>query len=243
MKKKPAPKEKKRSRATKPAARSKGAAPASKPAASKRVEKPEVKDAKAAAARPARRKRRGDTLDKKAAFLGAYSICASIRHAAKAAHVNPRRHYTWLRDDPDYVAGFKQAQIEAAHSLEDEASYRAMVGVFEPNVYQGRWLYPQEEYEIEPASRGKPAKTGYRDVPGSKPLGLWKKSDALLMFRLRGEYPEKYRPYGSMELTGPGGGPIEIVERLQAARARVLAAQPAAAEPSPNADDGTTYRN
>jgi hypothetical protein len=243
MKKKPAPKEKKRSRATKPAARSKGAPPVKKPAASKPAAKPVVKGE--ASAQPVKRRAApaGRTIDKKAAFLGAYTICASIRHAAKAAHVNPRRHYEWMREDADYLARFKQAQIEAAQSLEDEASYRAMVGVFEPNVYQGRWLYPQEEYEIEPASRGKPAKTGYRDVPGSKPLGLWKKSDALLMFRLRGEYPDKYRPYGSVELTGPGGGPIEIVERLQAARSRVLAAQPAAAEPPPNADDGTTYRN
>jgi hypothetical protein len=242
MKKKSAPKEKKRSRATKPAARSKGASPVKKPAASSRVKKPEVQ---AAAARPAKRRAApaGRTLDKKAAFLGAYTICASIRQAAKAAHVNPRRHYEWMREDADYLARFKQAKIEAAQSLEDEASYRALVGVFEPNVYQGRWQYPQEEYEIEPASRGKPAKTGYRDVPGSKPIGTWKKSDMLLAMRLRGEYPEKYRPYGSMELTGPGGGPIEIVERLQAARARVLAAQPAAAEPSPNVDDGTTYRN
>lgn len=219
--------------------------------ASKRVAKPEaqsVKPPRAQRAKQARTapvtrvakaapKRRpaapaGRTLDKKTAFLGAYTICASIRHAAKAAHVNPRRHYEWMRADAAYLALFKQAQTEAAQSLEDEASYRAMVGVFEPNVYQGRWLYPQEEYEIEPASRNKPAEMGYRDVPGSKPLGLWKKSDALLMFRLRGEYPEKYRPYGSVELTGPGGGPIEIVERLQAARARVRAAQPAASESS-----------
>ena len=208
--------------------------------ASKRAAKPEAQSVKPPQAQRAKDARTapvrkaapaGRTLDKKTAFLGAYTICASIRHAAKAAHVNPRRHYEWMREDAAYLALFKQAQTEAAQSLEDEASYRAMVGVFEPNVYQGRWLYPQEQYEIEPASRNKPAEMGWRDVPGSKPLGLWKKSDALLMFRLRGEYPEKYRPYGSVELTGPGGGPIEIVERLQAARARVRAArQPAEAE-------------
>ena len=219
--------------------------------ASKRTPKRVAKRAKQARTAPVTRVAKaapaGRTLDKKTAFLGAYTICASIRHAAKAAHVNPRRHYEWMREDAAYLALFKQAQTEAAQSLEDEASYRAMVGIFEPNVYQGRWLYPQEEYEIEPATRNKPAEMGWRDVPGSKPLGLWKKSDALLMFRLRGEYPEKYRPYGSVELTGPGGGPIEIVERLQAARARVRAArppeQPAAPEPSPDDGNGTTYRN
>ena len=136
-----------------------------------------------------------------------------------------------MREDADYRTRFKQAQIEAADSLEGEASHRALVGVFEPNVYQGRFIYPQEEYEIEPATKHAPAKTGWRDVPGSHPLGVWKKSDLLLALRLRGEMPEKYRPYGSVELTGPGGGPIEIVERLNAARARVRAAQqPAEAE-------------
>jgi hypothetical protein len=207
-----------------------------RPAASKPPEKRAVKPAAPPPKRPAAPK--GRTLDKRPAFLAAYSICASIRHAAKAAHVNPRRHYEWLRDDPEYPARFKQAQTEAAQSLEDEASYRAMVGVFEPNVYQGRWIYPQEEYEITPATRTRPAEMGFRDVPGAKPLGLWKKSDALLMFRLRGEMPQKYRPYGSVELTGPNGGPIEIVERLQAARARVQAAQP---QPEPQPDDGTAY--
>ena len=80
-----------------------------------------------------------------------------------------------MREDAAYLALFKQAQTEAAQSLEDEASYRAMVGVFEPNVYQGRWLYPQEEYEIAPSSRYEPAVMGWRDLPVSKPLGLWKK--------------------------------------------------------------------
>lgn len=247
-KQKPAPKKKaaKRKPAAKPAKLKKGdrftlpgvnvvnvakTKPAAKPAAAKR-------------AQPAKRTSR--TIDHKSAFLAAYSICASIRHAAKAAHVNRRRHYEWLAEQgSDYPARFKQARIEAVQSLEDEATYRAMVGVFEPNVYQGRWLYPQEEYEVEPKTRFKPAVMGWRDVPGSKPIGTWKKSDALIMFRLRGELPDKYRQYGSMELTGPGGGPIEIVERLNAARARVAALAAQNAQPAPAPDDGAAanYRH
>jgi hypothetical protein len=196
--------------------------------AAKRTAKPKAQ------ARP-----KGRTLDKKSAFLAAYVVCASIRTAAKAAHINVRRHYDWLRD-ADYGLRFKQAKVEATQSLEDEATHRAMVGVFEPNVFQGRWTYPQEEYEIEPAVLGRggkvltPAKIGVRDVPGSRPLGVWKKSDQLLALRLRAEMPERYRQYGSMELTGPGGGPIEIVERLKAGRARVAAL--AAADPDPPAE-------
>lgn len=216
-----------------------------KPPPKKKPAKP-AKRAKRAAAPPAKKRAPvGRALDKKTAFLRAYAVCGSIKHAAKAAHVNTRRHYEWMRaPDSDYPARFKQAHREAQQALEDEATYRATVGVFEPNVYQGRWIYPQEQYEIEPATRFKPAVMGWRDIPGSKPLGMWRKSDALLMCRLRAEFPEKYRQYGSMELTGPGGGPIEIVERLQAARARIAAAARAAAPAAPP-DDGerTSYRN
>jgi hypothetical protein len=207
--------------------------------AAKRTAKPKPQPEAATPAAPAprkakRAKRPGRTVDKMAAFLAAYVVCASIRTAARAAHINPRSHYDWLRDRPEYAPRFKQAKAEAAQSLEDEATRRAMVGVFEPNVFQGRWTYPQEEYEIEPAVLGRggkvltPAKIGVRDVPGSRPLGVWKKSDMLLALRLRAEMPERYRQYGSMELTGPGGGPIEIVQRLNAGRARVAAAKAAA---------------
>jgi hypothetical protein len=167
------------------------------------------------------------------AFLTAYEECASIKAAAKAARVSRQRHYKWLQTDPDYRRKFEKAKILAVGALEDEAVERATVGVFEPNVYQGRFCYPQEEYVVKPAVLGKrgavlePEVRAWRDVPGAPPLGLWKKSDKLLMFLLRGWMPEKYGFRGAVELSGAGGGAIEVVERLQAARRR--AAQMAAA--------------
>jgi hypothetical protein len=62
---------------------------------------------------------------------------------------------------------------------------------------------------------------GLRDVPGSQPLGIWEKSDQLLIKLLEGFLPEKYKRRGAVELSGTGGAAIDIVQRLQAARARM----------------------
>ena len=60
-----------------------------------------------------------------------------------------------------------------------------------------------------------------RGVPGSEPLGLWKKSDQLLIKLLSGFMRQKYGSLGSLEVSGPDGAAIEIVQRLQAARQRM----------------------
>jgi hypothetical protein len=187
--------------------------------------------------KPKRKQRRA--LNKKPAFLAAFKVCASLTEAAAAIGIDRGQHYEWLRKDAKYAAAFEAAKEAAAQSLEDEAVTRARVGVYEPNVYQGKFVYPREEYEIEPAKPAAdwkddggerpetPAVMGWRDVPGAPPIGVWKKSDGLMMFLLRGFLPGKYRQQASVELTGAGGGPVElsIVERLNAARNRLAAAK------------------
>jgi hypothetical protein len=165
---------------------------------------------------------------RKQAFLAAYGICASVSGAAEASNINRDTHYDWLEKDTDYQARFKAVRVRASQFLEDQATERAVKGVFEPNVFQGRFVYPQEQFEVEPAERDRkgriilPAKTEWRDVPNAPPLGMWKKSDYLLGMLLRGAMPEKYGLRGALEVSGPGGGAIEIVQRLNAGRARVL---------------------
>jgi len=140
-----------------------------------------------------------------------------------------QQHYHWMARSADYAAEFHRLQQIVVDKLEDEMRRRALQGVFEPNVFQGRFVYPQEEVEIEPAvldRKGRviqPARTEWRDKEGARPLGIWRKSDRLLMFWLRAWKPERYRTNAALELTGPDGGPIEIVERLNAGRARIAA--------------------
>ena len=223
MKKKPAKK-----KATKRPSQSKPE-PKSKP-----VAEPEAQKPVAPAPKPAR-SRQTRTIDKRAAFLAAYGIAASIDAACKAAKIDRKQHYRWLKGDADYAARFRDVKTEAADALEDEAVERAMRGVYEPNVFQGRFIYPQEEV-VTPAVLGprggivEPERREWRDVPGAMPFGIWRKSDTLLIHLLRGFMPEKYGYRGQFELSGPAGGPMEIVERLNAGRARVAAAKAGADE-------------
>lgn len=137
-------------------------------------------------------------------FLEAFKVTASVTLAAKACKCERGLHYRWL-EDPAYAAKFEAAKEEAAETLEAEAIRRAHLGVEEPLVYQGEFTYERDA-------------KGRRRL--KKPLYIRKYSDALLMFLLKGFKPDKYRERGSVEVSGVGGGPIEIVERLNAARKR-----------------------
>jgi hypothetical protein len=80
--------------------------------------------------------------------------------------------------------GKPEAQTEAAQLLEDEAIRRAHEGILTPVFYKGNPTGVMREY-----------------------------SDALLMFLLRGFTPEKYRDRGSVEVSGPAGGPIAVTDK------------------------------
>jgi len=99
-----------------------------------------------------------------------------------------------MENDTDYPALFAAAKAQAVQAWEDEAVSRAVDGVFEPNTFKGQFVYP--------VTQRKDPKTGKtRSVKGKVPLGVWKKSDRLLEFLLRGAKPETYRQT-SFELKG-----------------------------------------
>jgi hypothetical protein len=160
------------------------------------------------------KKRRG--VSRQSAFLASFAITARLSLAAKATRINRDLHYRWMKDDPEYPALFAEAKLKAADMLQDEATRRATDGVFEPNVFKGEFVYPVKGYALD-AVTGLPD----RDQPiySKKPLGVMKLSDRLLEFLLRGAKPETYRE--APQKIDVQVGPIEIVERLNAARKRV----------------------
>jgi hypothetical protein len=187
-------------------------------------------------------------LRKKPAFLAAFKICADLTASAAAVGINRGQHYDWLKEpNGKYKAAFEAAKVEADQSLHDSAVHRAMVGIYEPLVYQGRFSYPMEEYIFKPAVEAVeavtaldwkdeggpraavearaaiPAVMGIRDVPGAPPLGIYRRSEMLHLALLRAHIPA-FRT-NHVEVTGANGGPIEIgiVERLNAARNRLAA--------------------
>ncbi len=101
---------------------------------------------------------------KKRAFLVAYAKCGGVCKSAEAVGISDRTHRNWIHDDAEYKAAFEDAGEAYVQKLEAEADRRATEGVEEP-VYQGG------------------------ELVGTK----LKFSDTLLIFRLKGLKPEKYR--------------------------------------------------
>lgn len=190
-------------------------------------------------ATPKRKQKRA--LNKKPAFLKALAITGSIKEAADAIGVDRSAHYAWMKTDPAYPARFAEAQAQGMDALDDEATRRANHGVFEPLVYQGEFQYEQVPV-LDPETGEQvrwqdPITGGWRGkFERGKMLGVWRKSDGLLQFKLRGAFA-KYRQ-GVLEVTGKDGGPIEmgIVERLNAARNRLAALKPKADPPKTDPD-------
>jgi len=104
------------------------------------------------------------TRAKKALFLEVFPAEGTVTHAAARVGIAPVTHYRWLKDDPEYVAAFHEAEIAAFDNMEREARRRAVEGTDEP-VYQGGKL------------------VGH----------IRKFSDTLLIFLMKGANPSKYR--------------------------------------------------
>lgn len=142
--------------------------------------------------------RRSRHVARQNAFLAAYRLTASIGRSAAVAKVRRDAHSEWLKSDPTYRPRFEAVQEDAGQVLEDAAVERAIAGVKRMQFYQGRPLrYNRElQYEIE-------------------------YSDSLLLALLKKFMPDKYRERTSVEHTGS----INLVERIKAARARLIAMQ------------------
>lgn len=141
--------------------------------------------------------KRNERHGKQRAFLAAYAATGRLCDAASAAGVHRSDHYTWL-ENPTYRAAWDATQDQVAQTLEDEAVRRAVEGTKRPFMYKGA-----------------PVKVGRRI------LYEHQYSDPLLLALLKRFRPALYREHTSTEITGS----IDIVERLQTARKRVLEMQ------------------
>jgi len=115
-------------------------------------------------------------------FLAEYRRTGNIKASAQFANVDRSTVYDWQNTDEAFSAALHVALDEYVDTLETEADRRAVEGVDEPVFYQG-------------------AKCG----------NVRRYSDTLLMFRLNGLRPEKYKRVERHELTGKNGGPIKTV--------------------------------
>lgn len=117
---------------------------------------------------------------KKAAFLRSYSQHGNQTRAASDVGVHRNTPDDWRAKDPAFNEQFVVAADMATDLLVDEARRRAAEGVEKPVYQNGKLVGHIREF-----------------------------SDTLLMFLIKGQRPAQYRDNSKIELTGPGGGPLQ----------------------------------
>jgi len=132
-----------------------------------------------------------------AVFLEAYAGTGSVTAAAKAAGIDKSMHYTRLEKDAEYRRRFEALQDRVGQELEDLGVERVRNG-FKRQLH---W-------------RGKPMKTKNGHLVYEVDFDTQLHLTMLKRFR-----PKLYREHVVQEHTGS----INLVERLEAARARLVA--------------------
>lgn len=138
------------------------------------------------------------------AFLAAYRTCGTLYHASVASGVSVSQHYVWLQNDPEYTEQFERAREEAGELLEREARRRALEGVLRFKFHNGKPV-------VDP-------RTG-------QPYCELEYSDLLMIFLLKGVFPEKYRERQAIEVKNTTPLRTFGEERLQQLRQALAALQ------------------
>ena len=171
-------------------------------------------------------------------FLTALTATGVVASACRAVNISTTTAYALRRTDEGFRVMWDQALEDATDAMEAEARRRAIEGVEEPIVHKGQFT-PEwardatgeivvEEYDTGlKTEEGKPI-LGRRGIQARNPDGSprWltvsKKSDALLMFLLKG-YRQRFSTERT-ELTGADGAPLVIDSTKRAARVAALMA-------------------
>lgn len=134
--------------------------------------------------------------------------------AAEHAGVSLRKVRAYSNQDDDFADAVNEALERAMDRDEAEARRRAVEGVDEPVIYQGQFTYLYEDVldaqgNVQLDEHGAPLRRPVLDEHGNHKIATTKKySDSLLALRLKGR---RRRVYGDKtEITGAGGGPIEV---------------------------------
>lgn len=181
-------------------------------------------------------------------FLVALRKQGVVARACETAKVGYGTVYALRREDADFAAAWDEALEESYDALEAELLERATNGVPEPLTYQGTITYEverdehggvvQEAYDTGAVKDGKPV-MGMRPKLLMRngrpvPVVVHKKSDALLMFALKGRRKRVYAE--RTEVSGPEGGPVQMDDTTRAARIAQIMATAAARKANDHSD-------
>lgn len=167
---------------------------------------------------------------KEAWFLEALAEDGNVSRASTVAGFDRKTAYRKREVDRNFAEAWDNALAIAADRLEAEALRRAAQGVTKPLYYQGQPVYlyrtvVDENNQPLKGEDGRDLREVVRDEHGQPvPAVEYVYSDNLLTTLLRGAKPEKYRDNKStVEVSGPGGGAIELTAVSETERARRIA--------------------
>jgi hypothetical protein len=138
-------------------------------------------------------------VNRKPAFLAAFRVTLQLTAAAKAAGIDLSGHYRWLKEDPQYRVQYEQTRDQVAQKCEDVAIDHAVNGVKKAMYYRGK-----------PVLRGKTRSHVYEV----------EYDHHLLLAVLRRLRPNDWRE--RVDMQAEVSGSINLIERLEAGRQRVL---------------------
>ena len=114
----------------------------------------------------------------KEAFVGMLGQVPNITAVCRLMNITTANVRTARKRDPEFDKKVLSAIDEGYDTLEEEARRRAVDGVVEPVFYKGSLIVDEK----------------------SKPVGIRKYSDQLLIFLLKGYRPKKFNPGAKLQL-------------------------------------------
>lgn len=147
------------------------------------------------------------TAEKDAVFFGALAAGDVITKAADKADYSRSRVYEWRKTDTKFSAAWDEAIEAAIQRLEEEADRRAVEGEPDLVIHNGNVVMVED-----PVTKEK------------TPLIRRKRSDVLLIFRLKALRPEMYRE--RVDMKGNVDISFGLADRLEAARQRARGNKP-----------------
>ena len=83
---------------------------------------------------------------RQALFLSVFGVTGDVKRAATVTRIGRRRHYHWMRQDPEYRQAFEEVAEDNFRKLREKAFELAVTGWDAPVFYRGRQCGTRRRY-------------------------------------------------------------------------------------------------
>ena len=132
-------------------------------------------------------------------FVRSFAQIGIVLPACEAASISRSTYYKWRELYEDFDIECEEALQEAIDRAELELRSRAVIGIEEPVLFKGEPVWKRD-----PNTGELLLDADFNPIP----FTINRRSDRLLEIYMKAQR-NQYRDKGSMEISGPGGAPIE----------------------------------